>query len=266
MHDRTPCTMFASALFLAATLPAPALAGSPKDREGDHNDALPIAISVTADLGEGEAATSVALKRKAAKLAKVHGLKPSSTGDATLMLEVRWASDAHARHNITVTTTTSAGAVSEDRFGCDECTQEQLVAETAAHIAPLLSAIAHPQDRAQPAEPMPMVVTMTDTSPQGSPLGTLGWVGVGAVALGGSGLLSGLTFLGIAQKRVANTPTNIRYYQEIGYGLVAGGVVALAAGVTLILLDKTSKSRKRHIAVVPAIAPTQLGASAVVRF
>lgn len=255
MHDRTPCTIFA--LLLGAALPTSAIAA----------ETPTIGVTVAAELGdEGKLRTT--LEKKAKTLAYQRGLWESSKSDAQLTIQVRWTSKEHKGYSV-VATASGGESTSDARFECRTCTEQQLVAETEAHLIPLLDRLVW-QLAARPTAPAPISAAPSNAEPQQHRLGSLGWAGATTAALGAGAFLGGATLLLVGHKRLADQPFNIRYFEEAGYALLGGGVALVATGTTLLILERTRKHKhnrdKKRVAIIPVLAPTLLGGAAAVRF
>jgi hypothetical protein len=98
-----------------------------------------------------------------------------------------------------------------------------------------------------------------DTTRKRRRLGALGYAGIGVGVLG-AGLLGAGIPLALREEEIRGGPGQIetRSMRGLGSGLAAGGGVALAAGVSLLVVDLI-RQRKRMVAVAPILSAWQVG-------
>lgn len=103
-----------------------------------------------------------------------------------------------------------------------------------------------------------------DHSPR---LGVLGYVGIGGGVLGAGTLGVGIPLIFRPPDDLRGEPPNLEERSTAIPGLVMaiGGGVALAAGVTLVVVDVVRHHRRR-VAVLPSAGPRFVGASVGVKF
>lgn len=151
-----------------------------------------------------------------------------------------------------------------------ECNGEELLARVDAGIAEAAEAL-RVASSAAVVVPTPAEVEPTHEAAEGEGarakdpvarplrLRTMGYVGIGATVLGVGLLAAGIPLARRPDEiRGGMGQIETRSPREAGIGLAVSGSVAVAAGVSMVVLDLV-RSRSRAVAVVPVVGPRQLG-------
>lgn len=113
--------------------------------------------------------------------------------------------------------------------------------------------------------------TPRSTRPEG--LKTLGWSGVGALAVGAATMVSGGILVGVRQARPGPDMSLIRDYRPGGFAAIGVGGAFLVGGTVMLALDRSrarSKARKRGrttaLELAPWLSPSRAGIRVSARF
>jgi hypothetical protein len=147
-------------------------------------------------------------------------------------------------------------ALVDDRI--DEAVAELRVAKLANATTPPLEP--------EPIPPGPVIVPepeVVDDEGMGRrrPVGALGYTGIAVSILGAGALGAGIP-LALRPDGPRGTPPTLERYSthSPGIALAVGGGVALATGVTLLIVDRV-RQRRRSVAVLPTFGPGRVGLS-----
>lgn len=203
--------------------------------------------------------------------------------DATLRIKVEFSGKSKVDYSYRVESTTTGSDSEVDatpRIGsCARCIREAVVKKVAveipAEIAEVRAAldtktIATPEDTE--SSPAPAVATSPVTAIQNHKKRGVGKRGIGgAVLIGLGGSMLGVGVGLVARKSKLTQDIDGSPQEQIGvstrragFYVLAGGVVALAVGIPLLVLDRRAASRR--IAVTPVVSRLWTGVGLSGRF
>lgn len=225
-----------------------------------------VAINVTAELGELGELVSSQVQARVEQIAIKEHFTPTQDAYAMLNVKIRWESESQTDFVVVVISRTRRGHMTRSAFKCVECSATKLLDLTESRITPILRTLYPPLTQAvESPQPVP-TANPTHVPSERHEMGTLGWLGVSGLALGGSAVATGTALVIVNQRRIPDRPNSIRHYRASGFIALAGGVAFIAAGTTLLVMDRISGQRRRKIAFAPIATPTHLGAWAQARF
>jgi hypothetical protein len=113
----------------------------------------------------------------------------------------------------------------------------------------------------------PEITHTEEEEDRGPHIGPLGYTGIGVGVLGTGALAAGIPLIFRPPDMLRGEPPNVEEYSTAIPGIVmaVGGGVALAAGVTLVVVDLVRR-RKQHMAILPAVDRQFVGASLSTKF
>lgn len=122
------------------------------------------------------------------------------------------------------------------------------------------------RDRVRPTESVVEPESVDRPPPRDRALGTMGWVGVGALAAGVCSLGAGIGLLVLDTTPHPDQPTKLRSWQPGGIAFSVVGGVALVTGAALVGVDVRRHAKTRRTAVSPWTSRRMVGVTLHVVF
>ncbi len=162
---------------------------------------------------------------------------------------------------------------SERAIDCQLCTEGELVDKVTGALGELIPEVVAASEAAEPAEgPVPEGSQETDPSPvpdappKDRKLGTLGYAGIGAAALGVVGMGVGVGLMAKGHVVLDDDPSQRKNYVKPGAASLAVGGVALVAGAALLVVDRLRAKKGANTVALPTFGPDHAGVTFVTRF
>lgn len=138
---------------------------------------------------------------------------------------------------------------------CKGCTSDELVASAVRAVEKALEQKQQDAEEAEAEgptqlvepEPQPPGPPVDQSPARRSPMGALGWGGVGALTIGVAGMATGGAFLGIKETRPDDDKSKLRDFQPSGYALLGVGGALVITGVALIVVDRVRAKRQSDL-------------------
>lgn len=153
---------------------------------------------------------------------------------------------------------------------CKLCTEGELVdkvAEVLAELVPTIESEPVDPDGGGAGEPEPEPEPQPETpEPKDKKLGTLGYAGIGAAALGVIGVGVGAGLIAKGEVPLDDDPAQQKNYVRPGAAALGVGGAILVAGVVLIVVDQMQQKKKRSTAFAPYFDRSGGGLAFITRF